>query len=154
MGGDLNQRRQFLLNASEGMTVEAVIDLVNAATAQGQQTVSHSMMRLFNKLSRFADTDSDASRRASADNNMREQMKSLISEWNLDDPNPTAYGKVLQKMSRTGRVVTNNAYLDCEPERIVQMSFESPLEVQTSRTSSVTITSRLQALPIQRLLAT
>ena len=124
MGGDLSQRRQFLLNASEGMTVEAVLDLVNAATAQGQQTVSHSMMRLFGKLSRFADEDSDASRRANADTNMREQMKQLISEWNLDDPNPTAYGKVLQKMSRSGRTVTNNEYLDCEPERILQMGLE------------------------------
>jgi hypothetical protein len=124
MGGDLSQRRQFLLNASEGMTVEAVLDLVNAATAQGQQTISHSMMRLFSKLSRFADTDSDASRRANADTNMREQMKQLISEWNLDDPNPTAYGKVLQKLSRSGRTVTNNEYLDCEPERILQMALE------------------------------
>jgi hypothetical protein len=124
MGGDLSQRRQFLLNASEGMTVEAVLDLVNAATAQGQQTVSHSMMRLFGKLSRFAETDPDASRRANADVNVRDQMKQLISEWNLDDPNPTAYGKVLQKLSRSGRTVTNNAYLDCEPERILQMGFE------------------------------
>jgi hypothetical protein len=124
MGGDLSQRRQFLLNASEGMTVEAVLDLVNAATAQGQQTISHSMMRLFSKLSRFADTDADPARRANADTNMREQMKELIADWNLDDPNPTAYGKVLQKLSRSGRAVTNNAYLDCEPERVLQMALE------------------------------
>jgi hypothetical protein len=124
MGGDVNQRRQFLLNASQGMTVEAVLDLVNAATAEGTQTISHSMMRLFSKLSRFAETDSDAARRAAADTSMREQMGKLISEWKLDDPNPTAYGKVLQKMSRTGNVVTTNAYIDCEPERILQMGFE------------------------------
>jgi hypothetical protein len=124
MGGDVTQRRQFLLNASQGMTVEAVLDLVNAATAEGTQTISHSMMRLFSKLSRFAETDSDASRRAAADSSMREQMGKLISEWKLDDPNPTAYGKVLQKMSRTGSGKATNEYIDCEPERIVQMGFE------------------------------
>ena len=123
MGGDVNQRRQFLLNASQGMTVEAVLDLVNAATAQGEQTISHSMMRLFSKLSRFSD-DSDAKRRANADESVREQMGKLINEWKLDDPNPTAYGKVLQKISRSGKQVTTNPYIDCEPERILQMGFE------------------------------
>lgn len=124
MGGDINQRRNFLLNASQGMTVEAVMDLVNAATAEGTQTISHSMMRLFGKLSKYAETDSDPVRRANAEQSMREQMKSLISEWKLEDPNPTAYGKVLQKMSRARAITSHNPYIDCEPERILQMGFE------------------------------
>ena len=124
MGGDINQRRNFLLNASQGMTVEAVMDLVNAATAQGTQSISHSMMRLFSKLSKYAETDSDPMRRANAEQSMREQMTKLISEWKLDDPNPTAYGKVLQKMSRARAVESNNPFIDCEPERILQMGFE------------------------------
>lgn len=124
MGGDVGQRRNFLLNASQGMTVEAVMDLVNAATAQGTQTISHSMMRLFSKLSKYAETDSDPMRRANAESSMRDQMSKLISEWKLDDPNPTAYGKVLQKMSRSRAVESNNPYIDCEPERILQMGFE------------------------------
>ncbi|HUR83632.1 MAG TPA: hypothetical protein VM733_22940, partial [Thermoanaerobaculia bacterium] len=124
MGGDIGQRRNFLLNASQGMTVEAVMDLVNAATAQGTQSISHSMMRLFSKLSKYAETDSDPLRRANAESSMREQMTKLISEWKLDDPNPTAYGKVLQKMSRSRAVESNNPYIDCEPERILQMGFE------------------------------
>lgn len=124
MGGDIDQRRHFLLNASQGMTVEAVMDLVNASTAQGTQTISHSMMRLFSKLSKYAETDSDPMRRANAEQSMREQMTKLISEWKLEDPNPTAYGKVLQKMSRTRAVTSQNPFIDCEPERILQMGFE------------------------------
>ena len=124
MGGDIQQRRNFLLNASQGMTVEAVMDLVNASTAQGTQTISHSMMRLFSKLSKYAETDSDPMRRANAEQSMREQMKNLISEWKLEDPNPTAYGKVLQKMSRQRAINSQNPYIDCEPERIMQMGFE------------------------------
>ncbi len=124
MGGDLSQRRQFLLNASQGMTVEAVLDLVQAATADGKQSISHSMMRLFSKLSKYAEHDGDPMRRANAESSVREHMGKLISEWNLDDPNPTAYGKVLQKMSRSYRKTTTSPYIDCEPERIVQMALE------------------------------
>ena len=149
MGGDVAQRRQFLLNASQGMNVGAVLALVNAATAPGTQTISHSMMRLFFKLSRFAETDSDATRRENADASMREQMGKLISEWKLDDPNPTAYGKALQKMSRTGVVVTNNAYMDCEPERILEMGFE--LSVGGSR-FDVALDALLQSARFDELL--
>ena len=124
MGGDERQRRQFLLNAAQGMTVDAVLDLVQAATSGGKQSISHSMMRLFAKLSKYADSDSDSIRRANADQSVREQMSKLISEWQLDDPNPTAYGKVLSKMARSRSVHSNNPYIDCEPERILQMGFE------------------------------
>lgn len=124
MGGDMGQRRQFLLNASQGMTVESVLDLVQASAGDGKQSISHSMMRLFSKLSKYANTDADPMRRANAEASMREHMSKLISEWNLDDPNPTAYGKVLQKMSRAAGRQSNNPYIDCEPERIVQMAFE------------------------------
>jgi len=52
-------------------------------------------------------------------------MGKLISEWNLDDPNPTAYGNVLQKMARSkAKATTSNPYTDCEPERILQMGLE------------------------------
>jgi hypothetical protein len=102
MGGDRAQRRQFLLNASQGMTVDAVVDLVQAASTEERQTISHSMMRLFSKLSRFAENDPDRARRANADASAREHISKMIAEWNLDDPNPTAYGKVLQQMALSG----------------------------------------------------
>ena len=124
MGGDVAQQRQFLLNASQGMTVEAVLDLVKASDSAGRQTISHSMMRLFSKLSKYADTDQDQVRRANAESSVREQMQRLIADWTLDDPNPTAYGKVLATMSRTKRTDTAAAYIECEPERILQMAFE------------------------------
>lgn len=124
MGGDASQRRQFLLNASQGMTVEAVLELVQAASQDGRQTISHSMMRLFSKLSKYAESDSDPTRRANAEASVREHMTKLISEWNLDDPNPTAYGQVLHRMAQSKRVQGASPYIDCEPERILQMGFE------------------------------
>lgn len=124
MGGDHGQRRRFLLNASQGMTVDAVLDLVNASAADGKQSISHSMMRLFSKLSNYAENDSDAMRRAHAESSVREHMTKLISEWNLDDPNPTAYGRVLQHMASSSKAESTNPLLECEPERILQMGFE------------------------------
>jgi len=124
MGGDAGQRRQFLLNASQGMTVEAVLDLVQASATDGRQTISHSMMRLFSKLSKYAENETDPMRKANAEASVREHMSKLISEWNLDDPNPTAYGKVLHQMSRTKRAQMSSEYIECEPERILQMGFE------------------------------
>jgi hypothetical protein len=125
MGGDVAQQRQFLLNASQGMTVEAVLDLVKASTTDGRQTISHSMMRLFTKLSRYAEQETDPVRRANAEASVREHMQKLISEWDLDDPNPTAYGKVLQTMAVRGkRSDVAAAYIECEPDRILQMGFE------------------------------
>ncbi len=128
MGGDTSQRRQFLLNASQGMTVEAVMDLVNAASGEegGRQTISHSMMRLFSKLATYAESDPDQARRANAETSVREHMSKLVSEWNLDDPNPTGYGKVLQNLSRHGggSPPASSQHTDVEPERILQMAFE------------------------------
>ena len=124
MGGDMAQQRQFLLNASQGMSVEAVLDLVRASSTDGKQSISHSMMRLFAKLSKYAEQDDDPIRRANAESSVREQMQKLVSEWKLDDPNPTAYGKVLQTMSRSKRVESTSAYTECEPDRIAQMGFE------------------------------
>lgn len=124
MGGDHAQRRQFLLNASQGMTVDAVLDLVNASATDGKQSISHSMMRLFAKLSKYAESDNDPVRRANAESSVRDHMSKLITEWNLDDPNPTAYGRALQRMATTGRRESSNPFIDCEPERIIQMAFE------------------------------
>jgi hypothetical protein len=125
MGGDLTQQRQFLLNASEGMSTDAVLDLIKASNVEGKQTISHSMMRLFSKLSKYADKDVDPVRRANAESSVREQMQKLIASWTLDDPNPTAYGKVLQTIaSRDRRPHTAPEYTEIEPERILQMGFE------------------------------
>jgi hypothetical protein len=124
MGGDSGQQRRFLLNAAQGMNVDAVLDLVRASSGDGKQTISHSMMRLFSKLSKHADHDIDPVRRANADASVREHMQKLINEWSLDDPNPTAYGKVLHTLSRQTSSSAASEYVDCEPERIVQMGLE------------------------------
>ena len=54
MGGDAIQRRRFVLDASQGMTVDAVVELVQAAATAEGQTISHSLVRMLTKLASHA----------------------------------------------------------------------------------------------------
>ncbi len=125
MGGDKVQRRKFLLDASQGITVEAVIDLVKAASAAEGQTVSHSMLRMLSKL---AHHPSSGGRRQKTDPTVRDVMRRLVDDWSLDDPNPEAYRKVLENMSTSKNAsdtaATNAVPTECEPERMVQIAIE------------------------------
>jgi hypothetical protein len=124
MGGDKAQRRKFLLDASQGITVEAVIDLVKAASAAEGQTVSHSMLRMLSKL---AHHPSSGGPRQKTDPTIRDVMRRLVDDWSLDDPNPEAYRKVLENMSTSrsaGDAAVNAVPTECEPERMVQIAIE------------------------------
>jgi hypothetical protein len=125
MGGDKAQRRKFLLDASQGITVEAVIDLVKAASAAEGQTVSHSMLRMLSKL---AHHPSSGGPRAKTDPSVREVMRRLVDDWSLDDPNPEAYRRALEKMSSTRGIaqstLADDVATECEPERMVEMAIE------------------------------
>ncbi len=125
MGGDKAQRRRFLLDASQGITVEAVIDLVKAASAAEGQTVSHSMLRMLSKL---AHHPSSGGPRARTDPTIRDVMRRLVDDWTLDDPNPEAYRQALESMSssRSATQKPSNDVLptEIEPERMVQIAIE------------------------------
>ena len=125
MGGDASQRRRFLLNASEGMAVDAIVDLVQAAGHAGEQTVSHGMLRMLQKLAYHAER-SPGRRQKMADASVREQLRRLIAGWSLHDPNPGAYGKALQRMSVAAPtfVASADARFTTEPRRLVEMALE------------------------------
>src|SRR5205814_3941071 len=126
MGGDKAQRRRFLLDASQGVTVEAVIDLVKAASAAEGQTVSHSMLRMLSKLAHHP--SSGGGPKGKTDPTIRDVMRRLVDDWTLDDPNPEAYRQALENMSSLRNVndkQTNAAQpVDVEPERIIQIAIE------------------------------
>ena len=133
MGGDTAQRRRFVLDASQGMSADAVVDLLKAAAAAEKQTVSHSMIRVLSKMARHAEASTEANR-AVADRSLRESVSRLVGQWSLDDPNPEAYRAVLEHASRgampNGGGMPNASAPDgagavlCEPERIMQMALE------------------------------
>lgn len=125
MGGDVEQRRQFLLDASQGMAAEAVVDLVRAATGTGAP-ISASMLRMLQKLSMHAERGPQE-RRAIADVELRAQVAELVSGWGLADPNPDGYAYALQRMATASPtlVVADETAFAPEPERMVQMAIEA-----------------------------
>ncbi len=125
MGGDGMQRRQFLMNASQGMAVDAVLDLVNAASNTKEQTISHSMLRMLQKLARHAD-GGVGDRRVAAEQSVRDQVGELIRGWSLKDPNPEAYQQALEALSTSDPVfaVAPEAMFAPESRRMVQMALE------------------------------
>jgi hypothetical protein len=127
MGGDKVQRRRFLLDASQGITVDAVLDLVKAASSAEGQTVSHSMLRMLSKLAHHPSMNA-AGLRGRTDPTLRDVMRRLIDDWSLDDPNPEAYRQALENMSSL-RNLTNKEgngapATQIEPERMIQIAVE------------------------------
>ena len=99
MGGDFVQRRKFVLDATAGMAVDAVLEILKAAADTSQQTISHSLVRLLSKLAAHADGGSPEIREE-ADIALREQVQELLRGWTLSDPNPGVYGTALERMAR------------------------------------------------------
>jgi hypothetical protein len=126
MGGDLSQRRRFMLDAAQGMAVDAVIELVRAAADTSQQTISHSLVRLLTKLATHAEQGAAAEMRAGAESELREHVQRLIGDWTLDDPNPGNYRVVLDHMAKAAPLFATSdpSTSGPEPERIIQMSLE------------------------------
>ena len=124
MGGDARQRKQFVLDATQGMAVDAVVELVQAAADTSGQNVSHSLVRMLSKLAVHADEGAPLGR-AAADGALRDSVHKMISNWTLDDPNPDGYRRALEKMAMaTPEFQTSDDVYPCEPERLLAMGIE------------------------------
>ena len=128
MGGNPVQRGQFVRDAANGMAVAAVVEIVRAAGDASGQTISHGLVRMLSKLAMHAEQGSDTARpRATAE--LREQVSSLLQDWNLEDPNPEVYGRVLQHMATSSQVAASPMSREVsqrpDPLRILQIGLES-----------------------------
>ena len=125
MGGDRTQRRQFILDASQGMAVDAVVELVRAASGAGAP-VSRSMLRMLTKLGHHAERGPTAAR-GIAETNLRDQVAELVRGWALADPNPDGYAAALEKMAQVAPalVAPGEAQFEPEAERLLKMACET-----------------------------
>lgn len=133
MGGDAAQRQRFVLEAAQGMAVEAVVELVRAAAESSGQSISHSLIRLFNKLAVHAGHGPPATR-LGAEHALRENVRRLIEGWALPDPNPGAYRTVLEGMSRHNTAPLQvGVVFDIEPERMIEIGLELGASTDSAR---------------------
>ncbi|HEX7337530.1 MAG TPA: hypothetical protein VF252_10020 [Gemmatimonadales bacterium] len=123
-GGTASERRRFALNASQVLAADAVMEVVKAAAAASQQSISHNLLRLLTKLAHHAESG-PIGIRAEADGALRTNVARLIGDWELDDPNPDHYTAILEGMVRHA---PTDQFMDarsgCAPEILVKMALE------------------------------
>jgi hypothetical protein len=119
------ERRQFVLNASQILAADAVMEVVEAAANVSHQTISHSLLRLLHKLAHHAEAGLPAIR-AEADGALRRNVARLIGDWELEDPNPSEYNVILEGMVRRASTEISlvNLQIGCDPEVLIKMALE------------------------------
>jgi hypothetical protein len=80
MGGDTARRREFMLNASEAMNLDAVLKLLKAASTSSRHALSGSLTRVLTKLALHAERGSEAVRDHAA-GAFRETVEELVGSW-------------------------------------------------------------------------
>lgn len=126
LGGSDQKRHRFILDANQGLAVDAVLKILRAAAGASEQTISTSLTRLLTKLSLHAEKGATQVG-SQADTALRENVEELIEEWELTDPNPDRYTAVLDSMASAAPVFEGD---DGEgtgvggARRILQMSLE------------------------------
>jgi len=124
MGGDSAQRLQFALNATHGLTVDAVIDVVRAAADVSGQTISSSLVRMLSKLAVHAEQPTGSVLQTRSDAELRDQVRRLISSWELTDPNPDDYTMALDAISRHTGQKEGDSAASADAERLLQLALE------------------------------
>jgi len=126
MGGDSAQRTKFAIDATHGLAVDAVLEIVRAMADASHKTISDPLVRMLSKLAQHAEQGA-AEVRALADEALRDQVRDLLHGWTLDDPNPDGYGRALQKMTAASPAAfpRNDGQQAAEPLRIVQTAVET-----------------------------
>jgi hypothetical protein len=98
MGGSAAHRCLFVRTAAAGLSAGAVVDLVKAAAEASHEELSTGLVRLLTKLADHADTGT-AHVQPLADSALRVQVARLLSDWDLPNPNPDDYSKVLERIA-------------------------------------------------------
>src|SRR6266513_1821368 len=126
MGGDNAQRYKFAIDATHGLAVDAVLEIVRAMADASHKTVSDPLVRMLSKLAQHAEQGT-AEARPQADEALRDQVRALLQGWTLEDPNPDAYGKALHRMAGASPVTSARSTWQqtAEPLRIVQTALET-----------------------------
>jgi len=169
MGGDPQQRCEFVSDASHGVAVDALLQIVHAASDASTQAISHSLWRMLTKLAAHAESGAGAAS-TQADSALREQVRDLFTGWELKDPVPAAYGTVLEDLARAtaGNPSTaqgehaRDLVMKAEPVRIVQMALEAELtglgvwdavEVLVEQRALVTLIGLVESVPAANVTA-
>jgi hypothetical protein len=156
-GGDQAERKKFVLNASQILAADAVMEVVEAAAQVSEQTISHNLLRLLHKLALHAE-EGPAEIRAAAEGALRNNVARLVQDWDLEDPNPEAYNAILEGMVRrtSAEYSMVKVQVGCDPDIIVKTALEldcvglavyAAVEEMLSQRGLVRVAELLKATP-------
>jgi HEAT repeat protein len=125
-GADHAERQRFALTAAEVLTVDAVLEVVEAAAKTTGQTISHHLLRLLHKSAHFGEHGTPDTR-DEVEATLRKDVARLVADWQLEDPNPSSYTAVLDGMVRQSPVDTgsDSESMACDPEVVLQIALET-----------------------------
>jgi hypothetical protein len=125
-GADHAERQRFALTAAEVLTVDAVVEVVEAAAKTTGQTISHHLLRLLHKFAHHAEHGAPETR-SETEATLRKDVARLVADWQLEDPNPAAYTAVLDGMVRHSPVDSgfDSESMAYEPEAVLQIGLET-----------------------------
>lgn len=151
-GASQDQRRQFVLNASQVLAADAVMEVLEAAAKASHQTISHNLLNLLHKLAHHAE-GGPAEIRAEADGALRHNVARLIGDWKLEDPNPEQYTAVLEGMVRNAPDdPSDDSQSSCEPEIILKMALELDCVGPSVYAAAESMLNRRELVRVARLL--
>lgn len=124
MAGAPTRQKELLTRACDQLTADAAIELLEAARSEHSKTVSDSMIRVLTKLARHAEVDSPA--RQGAAEAVRDHMRRMVAEWELENPNAEDYDEALKRMATGTPLVRmdTKASSAFDAERVTQMCLE------------------------------
>lgn len=152
---DAAQREQLLVELSRSMPVNAVMELLRAASEANQQTISHGLLRILAKLAAHAQSQDDEAQ-SEADDSLRDMIRELVDDWALKDPNPEVYSDMLEGLARP----TSNAAARHakgaeaeEPLRLVETALELGTWGASIGAAVTTLIEREEVPALLRLIA-
>lgn len=125
-GDDERARRQFLLDSVRGAGADAMLTLIRAAAGQQSRDISRSMLRLMSKMASHAGQKGRPVQSA-ANLALREQVGTLLADWELENPNPEGYERSLGRLSLNALETagSDDRRIALEAERMAHMSLET-----------------------------
>ena len=127
---DHGTRTRFVTDVADVLPFGAVVDWMRAAAVANGQQMSHQLLRLMTKMSTLADTRFEAH----AEAGFRDAARTLVTHWELSDPNPIEHVELLDRIARFERIgasttesLTVLGTTIVESSRIVQMALELDL---------------------------
>jgi hypothetical protein len=122
------ERQRFLLEMTQSMAVDAVLDLVQAAAMATGRSISPALLQLLGKLAEHSEQGA-VETRDRAGFAFRNQVRQLIEgweDWEANDPAPADHQRSLEHLGLAGQspLRGHSSTYECEPERVLMMCLE------------------------------